>query len=157
MLKTNAEFIAMLDDDEWPEAGWLDAYLHTQAETQADALHGAVIPVFEARPRASVAECDGKASQRGTTGLCDMICSTANVFLTRACFEDMPKPCFDPAFGLSGGEDRDFFTRLKAQRRALSLMRTKRWCALTYPPRARRWPGRSSAPIASAIPTCGCS
>ncbi len=30
LLKTNAQFVAMLDDDEWPEAGWLDAYLHTQ-------------------------------------------------------------------------------------------------------------------------------
>ncbi|MGH6871503.1 MAG: glycosyltransferase family 2 protein [Rhizomicrobium sp.] len=115
LLKTDAKFIAMLDDDEWPEPGWLDAYLKVQAETGADALHGAVLPVFESRPRASVAECDGMASQRGTTGPCDMICSTANVFLTRACFDGMPKPCFDPAFGLSGGEDRDFFTRLKAQ------------------------------------------
>ncbi|HTQ12692.1 MAG TPA: glycosyltransferase [Rhizomicrobium sp.] len=115
LLKTGAKFAAMLDDDEWPEPGWLDAFLKVQWDTGADALHGAVVPVFETRPRQSVAECDGMASQRGTTGPCAMIRSTANVLLTRACFEDMPKPCFDPAFGLSGGEDRDFFTRLKAR------------------------------------------
>jgi GT2 family glycosyltransferase len=112
---TGAQFIAMLDDDEWPEPGWLDAFLRVQAATGADALHGAVIPEFEAVPRASVAQCDGMASQRGTTGPCAMICSTANVFVSRACFEGLAKPCFDPAFGLSGGEDRDFFTRLLAQ------------------------------------------
>ncbi len=117
LANTNAQFVAMLDDDEWPEPGWLGAFLKTQAETGADALHGAVQSVFEIMPRVSVAQCDGMASQRGTTGPCDMICSTANVFVSRACFEDMPKPCFDPAFGLSGGEDRDFFTRLRAQGR----------------------------------------
>jgi len=117
LAKTNAQFIAMLDDDEWPAPHWLDAFLRVQAESGADALHGAVIPVFEAEPRASVAQCDGMASQRGTTGPCAMIRSTANVFVSRACFEGLAKPCFDPDFGLSGGEDRDFFTRLKTQGR----------------------------------------
>jgi succinoglycan biosynthesis protein ExoM len=117
LTKTSARFVAMLDDDEWPESGWLDAFLAVQAQTGADAVHGAVMPVFEAKPRISVAECDGMASQRGTTGPCEMICSTANVFVSRECFEGLRKPCFDPAFGLSGGEDRDFFTRLKAQGR----------------------------------------
>src|SRR6202789_4231303 len=115
LAATGARFIAMLDDDEWPEPGWLDAFLRVQAATRADALHGAVIPEFEDVPRASGEQCDGMASQRGTTGSCAMICSTANVFVSRACFEGLAKPCFDPAFGLSGGEDRDFFTRLLAQ------------------------------------------
>jgi succinoglycan biosynthesis protein ExoM len=115
LTRTSAQFVAMLDDDEWPEPHWLDAFLRVQAETGADALHGAVIPVFEAPPRASVAQCGGMASQRGVTGGCETIDSTANVFLRRGCFEDLAKPCFDPAFGLGGGEDKDFFTRLKAQ------------------------------------------
>src|ERR1700759_4593217 len=32
-LTHDCEFIAMLDDDEWPDAGWLDAFLRTQAAT----------------------------------------------------------------------------------------------------------------------------
>ncbi|HEY1630060.1 MAG TPA: glycosyltransferase [Rhizomicrobium sp.] len=115
LTTTKARFVAMLDDDEWPEPGWLDAFLEVQEETGADAIHGAVMPVFETMPNQAVAECDGMASQRGTTGPCDMISSTANVFVSRECFEGLRKPCFDPAFGLSGGEDRDFFTRLRAQ------------------------------------------
>jgi glycosyltransferase involved in cell wall biosynthesis len=114
---TTAQFTAMLDDDEWPQPQWLDAFLHLQARTGADALHGALIPVFEAEPRASVAQCGGMASRRGLTGPCAMIGSTANVFVSLACFEGLAKPCFDPTFGLGGGEDRDFFARLKAQGR----------------------------------------
>jgi hypothetical protein len=33
----------------------------------------------------------------------------------RSCFEGLAKPCFDPNFALSGGEDRDFFERLRRQ------------------------------------------
>jgi len=115
LAKTKAQFTAMLDDDEWPEPHWLDAFLRLQSETGAEALHGAVIPVFETPPRASVAQCDGMASQRGITGPCATIDSSANVLVSRACFEGLAKPCFDPAFGLGGGEDKDFFTRLEAQ------------------------------------------
>src|ERR1700744_3007693 len=44
------DFIAMLDDDEWPDAGWLEAFLRTQAETGADALHGSILRAFEIAP-----------------------------------------------------------------------------------------------------------
>ena len=115
LAHTNAQFCAMLDDDEWPQPNWLEAFLCVQIETGADALHGAVIPMFETEPRASVAQCDGMASRRGITGPCATIDSSANVLVSRACFEGLAKPCFDPAFGLGGGEDRDFFTRLAAQ------------------------------------------
>jgi glycosyltransferase involved in cell wall biosynthesis len=121
LATTRAQFVAMIDDDEWPQADWLEAFLRVQAATGADALHGAVMPVFEAMPRASVAQCDGMASHRGTTGLCATINSTANVFVSRACFADLAAPCFDPAFGLGGGEDKDFFTRLKAQGRRFAF------------------------------------
>jgi hypothetical protein len=43
-----------------------------------------------------------------------MIEGSGNVLIARRCFEDLAKPCFDPAFALTGGEDRDFFTRLRA-------------------------------------------
>src|SRR6185437_10893569 len=78
-LSTDAHFIAMLADDEWPEPGCLAAFL---------------------------------AAQRGT-GAIDMIESSSNVLMTRGCVAALAEPWFDPAFALTGGEDRDFFTRLK--------------------------------------------
>jgi glycosyltransferase involved in cell wall biosynthesis len=114
-LEHKCEFIAMLDDDEWPSPQWLDEFLRTQKATGADALHGGVIRDYERDPGAAVAHCNGMADWRETSGPIDMIESTSNVLLHRSCIEAMPKPWFDPGFALTGGEDRDFFTRLKAR------------------------------------------
>jgi hypothetical protein len=118
----DCEIIAMLDDDEWPEADWLDAFLRTLAATGADALHGCILREFETAPGRLAAHCDGIAPMHGVTGLVDMIPGTGNVIFTRACFTDTPKPCFDPAFALSGGEDSDFFERLRRQGKRFA------WC-----------------------------
>ncbi|HSZ74525.1 MAG TPA: glycosyltransferase family A protein [Rhizomicrobium sp.] len=115
LTHSDAPFVAMLDDDEWPQPQWLDAFLKTQRETQADALHGAVLRVFEQTPGRWASNCEGIADLRGRTGLIDMIEGTGNVFMRRECFTDIAPPCFDPGFALTGGEDRDFFTRLRAR------------------------------------------
>ena len=112
-----ADFIAMLDDDEWPEPGWLDAFLAVQQATNADALHGAVLRDFEQEPGTWASSSHGIAPLRGITGVIPMIEGTSNVLISRACLEDLEKPCFDPNFALTGGEDRDFFERLRRQGR----------------------------------------
>ena len=115
-LECPCDFIAMLDDDEWPEPGWLDAFVKTQRETGADALHGDILRDFETVPGPWAARCDGVAPLLGErTGAVAMIEGSGNVFVKRRCFEQLAKPCFDPAFALSGGEDRDFFERLRRQ------------------------------------------
>jgi GT2 family glycosyltransferase len=121
-LKHPGGFVAMLDDDEWPEPGWLDAFLKVQRDTGADALHGAILREFERRPGPWALNCEGIAPMRGRTGRVRMIEGSGNVIVSRACFEEMAKPCFDPAFALSGGEDRDFFERLRRQGRRFA------WC-----------------------------
>ena len=116
-LKHSCDFIAMLDDDEWPEPQWLDAFLSVQAETGADALHGDILRAFETPPGRLAERCDGIAPLLGETGPVAMIEGSGNIIVSRACFEGLAKPCFDPAFALSGGEDRDFFERLRRQGR----------------------------------------
>lgn len=111
------DFIAMLDDDEWPEPGWLDGFLAAQRMTGADALHGAVLRDFEDAPGDWARGSHGIAPLRGRTGVIPMIEGTSNVLIARACLEGLAKPCFDPSFALSGGEDRDFFERLRRQGR----------------------------------------
>jgi GT2 family glycosyltransferase len=112
----------MLDDDEWPEPDWLDAFLRVQRATGADALHGAILREFERKPGPWALNCEGIAPMRGATGRVDMIEGSGNIIVRRACFEGLAKPCFDPAFALSGGEDRDFFERLRRQGRRFA------WC-----------------------------
>jgi hypothetical protein len=114
-LAHDCDFVAMLDDDEWPDPHWLDAFLRTQAETDADALHGCILREFETAPGRMARSLDGIRPMHDVTGTVAMIPGTGNVIFRRACFEDMPKPCFDPAFALCGGEDSDFFERLRRQ------------------------------------------
>lgn len=108
----DAEYIAMLDDDEWPEPCWLDALLKVARYTGADALHGAVLPHFDVAPGRWAKPCRGLAPLRGVTGPVAMIHGTSNVLLRRSVLETLSKPYFDFRFALSGGEDKDFFTRL---------------------------------------------
>lgn len=113
-MEMDFDFICLLDDDEWPDVHWLENYLAVQSATGADALHGAVVRAFDDEPGRLARSLDGISDQRGKTGPRDMLHSTANVLLTRACVQSVPSPWFDRAFALSGGEDRDFFLRLKA-------------------------------------------
>lgn len=115
LAHSSAEYIAMLDDDEWPSAGWLDAFLRTQRETKADALRGTILREFESAPGKWAAQLQGMAPVRARSGPVDMIDGAGNVLIARACFEGLSKPYFDPGFALTGGEDRDFFTRLRRQ------------------------------------------
>lgn len=114
-LKLSGEFIAMLDDDEWPEPRWLEEFLRVQETTGADALHGAVKRAFDEKPSAWAASCEGVSEMHGQTGPVAMIESTSNIIMHRRVFEMIARPWFDPGFALTGGEDRDFFTRLKAK------------------------------------------
>lgn len=112
-MQRDFDYIAILDDDEWPESNWLDALLATQRETNADALHGGIVRVFDRKPGPWTAQCVHMADIRHPTGPVDMIAGTGNTLIARRCLESMPTPYFDPKFALTGGEDRDFFTRLK--------------------------------------------
>jgi succinoglycan biosynthesis protein ExoM len=108
----DTDYIAMLDDDEWPDPDWLEALLAVARETGADALHGAVVPDFEIVPGRWTKSCRGLSPWRGRTGHVPMIHSTSNVLIRSATLKPIRRPFFDPRFALSGGEDKDFFTRL---------------------------------------------
>jgi GT2 family glycosyltransferase len=110
--KFDPEFLAMLDDDEWPDADWLENFLAVAQMTSADALHGSVVPEFELEPGCWARTCRGLAPWRGKTGSVSMIHSTSNVLIRRAALDALARPYFDARFALSGGEDKEFFTRL---------------------------------------------
>jgi glycosyltransferase involved in cell wall biosynthesis len=110
-LDSSADFIAMLDDDEWPSPHWLTELLNVQHATEADIVQGSI--VFEGRVRsAAYSACEGVASIRKTSGPVAMIEGAGNLLLARSCFDGIARPYFDPEFGLTGGEDSEFFMRL---------------------------------------------
>src|ERR1700761_6861085 len=105
-LKTDTQFIAMIDDDEWPDSQWIDQFLIAARSTNADILQGSIL--FGCGEAA-----DGHGDIRRPTGPVAMLQGAGNLLIRRAVLEEMPAPWFDPQFALSGGEDRDFFVRLE--------------------------------------------
>jgi hypothetical protein len=111
-LEQKPDFIAMLDDDEWPTPGWLRALLAVQADTEADVVAGPVLPEFASVPPPWM-------RREGLFGTAQQVDRSEGVFYAsgnfmakRACFETMMPTPFDPDFALSGGEDLVFFRNL---------------------------------------------
>ena len=109
-----ARFVAMLDDDEWPSPQWLSELVRIQAETSAEVVEGSVL--FEPKSAQGhwTAGFDGVSDMRRPSGPTAMLEGAGNLLISRSCLERLGAPWFDPAFALSGGEDRDFFERVKA-------------------------------------------
>lgn len=106
-------FIAMIDDDEWPQPGWLDALLACQERVGADVVAGPVDFRFVGTPpRWSCQTLVFRPEQRswGATG---MLWASNNLLVARRALEMLERPWFDPRFNHSGGEDLDFLARLR--------------------------------------------
>jgi glycosyltransferase involved in cell wall biosynthesis len=123
-LEQNPDFIAALDDDERPSRGWLREMLRVQADTDADAVGGPVLPEFA--PDAPAWLVEGGFFGRGGSrpDKAEVRLNACGNFMARAsCYRAlMPEP-FDTRFALTGGEGGIFFRRLAAQSCAM------RWAA----------------------------
>lgn len=109
--KAQGDYIAFIDDDEFPDRRWLLNLYQSQLRYQCDGVLGPVLPYFEKEPPGWVLK--GAFFERPTHSTGETLhwktTRTGNVLLRKALFEDDP-PWFDPALG-SGGEDRDFFRK----------------------------------------------
>jgi len=105
-------FLAMLDDDEWPEQGWLEALLRVQRETDADIVQGPVRCAFAGAPPVWAVLSNTCVPPREGSGPIARADAGGNVLIASACLAAAPAPWFDPQFGLTGGEDKDFFMHM---------------------------------------------
>jgi succinoglycan biosynthesis protein ExoM len=131
-----ADLIAYIDDDEEARHDWLASMLACLKRFDADAVGGAVLPIFEDGALKDdpfwswIYDYDAKVpsgSRYRATGTGNCL-----FYKSRCCPTDQP---FDPALGLTGGSDTRFFHGLaKRGRRVL-------WCAegivYEYVPRSR--------------------
>lgn len=104
-LKSDAQFIAMIDDDEWPDKQWITQFLAGAQASGADVLQGSIL-------LGGASGIEGHGDIRHPSGPVAMLQGAGNILIRRAVLEEMTAPWFDPAFALSGGEDREFFVRL---------------------------------------------
>jgi glycosyltransferase involved in cell wall biosynthesis len=111
---SEGEFIAFIDDDEFPEPRWLQEMFDAFGKLSADGFLGPVIPYYEGTPPKWLVKsglCARRSFETGA-GLTNVrYMSTANVMFRRNIAEGKPR-VFDPRYGLTGGEDSDFFDRM---------------------------------------------
>lgn len=107
-------FVAMLDDDEAADPHWLHAMLACQAATRADVVGGAVLREMEGEiaPWAARHPLLQRKS-RSASGVVDLIDSTANVLIDAEALRALGDTPFDEAMALTGGSDKQLFTRMQ--------------------------------------------
>lgn len=119
---STGDFIAFIDDDEFPAEDWLLNLYNTCESTEADGVLGPVKPYFESEPAPWVKK--GKFFDRPTYPTGYKVrweeSRTGNVLFRRSVLRDLEIP-FRSRFD-SAGEDMDFF------RRAMEKGRTFVWC-----------------------------
>jgi len=117
-----AQFIVMIDDDERPRAGWLQALLGAQAQTGAQVVGGPVARRFEVPVPTHLERANNHNPGQYPTGPVAFVDATSNVLFDASVFREIEGPWFDPFFALTGGEDKDFMTALRLRGKTFA------WC-----------------------------
>lgn len=115
IAKATGDFIAFIDDDEFPAPDWLLQLFLTCRERQVAGVLGPVRPHFDQPPPAWIIRgrfCERREHPTGTVMKWNE-CRTGNVLFRR---DILPpgEPPFGAQFG-TGGEDVDFFMRMSAR------------------------------------------
>lgn len=109
---STGDYIAFIDDDEFPESDWLESLFTARARFNASGVLAPVRPYFETEPPKWLK--DGKFFDRPeheTGFVLDWSeCRTGNVLFSKSILEGDDEP-FDVKFN-TAGEDVDFFRRM---------------------------------------------
>jgi len=112
-LSLDPEFVAYLDDDEWPSRVWLTELHRIQASTDADVVGGPTHSAFpqDVDPQLTLNPYYG-ADLRLADGAACQLQAAGNFLIRTAVLKSLAPLFFHPAFAHSGGEDLAFFTQL---------------------------------------------
>jgi succinoglycan biosynthesis protein ExoM len=113
------DYIAVLDDDEYPDPNWLTEMIRVAQHYSTDIVGGPVFPVFE-KPDHWLAKSGFYAPARFSTGPVPIIYGAGSMLIRRsvlACYLDEP---FSHAFAYTGGSDYDFFWRCRIDGRSFA-------------------------------------
>jgi succinoglycan biosynthesis protein ExoM len=122
VLGAKGDYIAFIDDDEFPNDDWLLTLLQACQQLKVSGILGPVLAHFEREPPKWVRIGKFYERPRHRTGyaLDWAECRTGNALVNRVVANELKGP-FDEDF-VNGGEDQDFF------RRASSLGHKFLWC-----------------------------
>jgi succinoglycan biosynthesis protein ExoM len=112
LASPNADFIAILDDDEIPRNSWLENLLLVQKKYNSDVVAGLVVPYF---PEKTVPQWIIKGGFFNTpafkTGTTRSVAFTNNVLVRAEVLRSL-NPVFDNRFAIAGGSDAHLFLTL---------------------------------------------
>ncbi len=129
-----ADYVAVLDDDEYPDQAWLTAMAAAAAQFDADIVGGPVLPVFD-DPHHWLAQSGFYQPLRYPTGRVEMIYGVGSMLIRRSVLEDYLEEPFSHAFAFTGGSDLEFFTRCRRDGRSFAWADTA--IVLETTPRSR--------------------
>lgn len=109
----NADFAAFVDDDEFATPTWLRNMVDTAVGSGAAAVIGPVDPVLPPNAPSWIRRGRFFQGYHFASGEEVRLGATGNA-LVRADWVRRWPTAFDPEFGLSGGEDTEFFSRIRA-------------------------------------------
>ncbi|KXG78337.1 hypothetical protein AN618_04030 [Fervidicola ferrireducens] len=109
-LSQGADYVAFIDDDEWPHQYWLDELLEVQRTYNSEVVLGPVLPYYDPTTPSWVIKGRFFERPRYPTGTSIKYGRTGNALIKASVFEQIG--LFDEKFALSGGEDTHFFMRL---------------------------------------------
>lgn len=108
--------VAMLDDDEAASPAWIDALVGAAERWDADVVGGAVAREMDSHIAPWAARHPLlQAKRRGMSGPVKLIDSTANVLISANALRAMGQSPFDERMALTGGSDKQLFTRMARQ------------------------------------------
>jgi succinoglycan biosynthesis protein ExoM len=119
LTHVTSDYFAFIDDDESVSSRWLRSLLDSMIAYKADIVFGPVICTLPVDAPAWAGRCFGRP--RRPTGAAMQFGGAGNVLLKRSTTAH-PGTHFDPAFGLTGGEDTEYFYRQFLLKRRLI------WC-----------------------------
>ena len=117
--KAVSDFVAFIDDDEFPADRWLVNLYQAQRRFKADGVLGPVIPHFAVEPPGWLVRsklCERPRLSTGSVVTNDRDTRTGNVLLAKDVLRREDGP-FHPRFGTSGGGDKDYFMRMVGMRK----------------------------------------
>jgi glycosyltransferase involved in cell wall biosynthesis len=113
------DYVAVLDDDEYPDSAWLSEMMTTALDLDADIAGGPVLPVFD-DPHHWLAKGGFHQPRRYPSGRVDMIYGAGSMLIKRNVLESYLDEPFSHAFAFTGGSDLEFFTRCRRDGRSFA-------------------------------------
>jgi glycosyltransferase involved in cell wall biosynthesis len=111
-IRADDDFLVFVDDDEVVGTGWLGALLRAQVTYEADVVAGPVVTTFPAGTPRWIIKGGFMRRRRLPTGTELESVAAGNTLVATAAIS-RSKIRFDERFSFTGGEDTDFFRRLR--------------------------------------------